>query len=255
MTIPAGARFGPYVIGKPLGSGGMGDVYEANDTRLRRSVAIKILNALDPDPERERDLEREARAVGRLSHPHICVLHDVGRHEGRFFLVMERLSGETLASRLERGALPLQQALAYASDIADALDAAHRARVLHRDLKPSNVMLTKSGPKLLDFGLAVRDVSAGDTGRTEATSTAPLSVAQPNLFAGTLPYMAPEVLEGRPADVRSDVFAFGAMLYEMLTGRRAFAAASQAALISAILTADPPPIEGLPREVHRLLRR
>ncbi|MEO6214079.1 MAG: serine/threonine-protein kinase [Vicinamibacterales bacterium] len=254
MTIAAGTQFGPYTIGKPLGSGGMGEVYEATDTRLRRVVAIKVLTDAQQDPERERDLEREARAVARLNHPHICVLHDVGQHEGRFFLVMERLSGETLAQRLERGPLPLQQALDYAVAIADAVDAAHRAKILHRDLKPANVMLTKSGPKLLDFGLAARAVST-DALRTEATVTAALSIEQPNTFAGTLRYMAPERLEGKPADTRTDVFAFGALLYEMLSGRPAFKGGSQAAIVSAILGSEPAPIDGLPPAVDRLMRR
>lgn len=255
MSIEPGTRFGPYEIGKLLGAGGMGTVFEGTDTRLRRLVAIKILNEHGSDSERDLSLEREARAVARLSHPHICVLHDVGRHEGRFFLVMERLSGETLAERLARGPIPLQQAIAYAADIAGAVDAAHRAGILHRDLKPSNVMLTKSGPKLLDFGLAARHIADGHAPATETTGTLALSAAEPGTFAGTLAYMAPELLEGRPADARSDVFAFGALLYEMLSGRRAFAAASPAGTISAILSGEPPPIEDLPPSVDRVLRR
>jgi Protein kinase domain len=255
MSIESGTRFGPYEIGKPLGAGGMGTVYEGTDTRLRRLVAIKVLNEHGSDPERDLSLEREARAVARLSHPHICVLHDVGRHEGQFFLVMERLSGETLAQRLARGPIPLQQAIAYAADIAGAVDAAHRAGILHRDLKPSNVILTKSGPKLLDFGLAARRVAGGHVAETETTGTLALSATAPGTFAGTLAYMAPELLEGRPADARSDVFAFGALVYEMLSGRRAFAAASPAATVSAILSGEPPPIEDLPPSVDRVLRR
>ncbi|MEO5896653.1 MAG: serine/threonine-protein kinase [Vicinamibacterales bacterium] len=254
MAIAAGTVFGPYTIGKPLGAGGMGEVYEATDTRLRRAVAIKVLTGSLHDPERERDLEREARAVARLNHPNICVLHDVGQHQGHFFLVMERLSGESLAQRLERGALPLPQALDYAMAIADAVDAAHRARILHRDLKPANVMLTKSGPKLLDFGLAARAVPA-DALKPDVTVTAAASLESPYTFAGTLRYMAPERLEGKPAGVRSDIFAFGALLYEMVSGRPAFSGASQAAIVSSVLGTEPSPIEGLPAAVDRLMRR
>lgn len=255
MSIEIGTRFGPYEIGTPLGAGGMGTVYEGVDTRLRRAVAIKVLTAPGDDSEGERSLEREARAVARLSHPNICVLHDVGRHEGRFFLVMERLSGETLAQRLEHGPIPLPEALAYASAIAGAVDAAHRAGILHRDLKPSNVMLTRSGPKLLDFGLAARQVDGTDGAATQVTETMAVSLADAGTFAGTPAYMAPERLEGKPADARSDVFAFGALLYEMLSGRRAFAAANPAATVGAILSSEPPPIEGLPPSVDRVVRR
>ncbi|MEO6236354.1 MAG: serine/threonine-protein kinase [Vicinamibacterales bacterium] len=255
MSIEVGTRFGPYEIGKPLGAGGMGTVYEGVDTRLGRAVAIKVLIAQGDDADGERWLEREARAVARLSHPNICVLHDVGRHEGWFFLVMERLSGETLAQRLERGPIPLSEALAYASATAGAVDAAHRAGILHRDLKPANVMLTKSGPKLLDFGLAARHVAGTDGGATAVTESMAVSLADANAFAGTLAYMAPERLEGKPADARSDVFAFGALFYEMLAGRRAFAAASPAATVGAILSSEPAPIEGLPPAVDRVVRR
>ena len=245
MTIAAGTRLGPYEVGKLLGAGGMGAVYEATDTRLRRVVAVKVLH--EQDLERERDLEREARAVAALSHPNICVLHDVGRHEGRAFLVMERLSGETLATRLERGPLAVNEALRYALDISGALDAAHRSGILHRDIKPSNIMLTKSGPKLLDFGLAVRD-RAGSMLET-------LSAVQPNVFAGTLAYMSPERLEGKPADVRSDIFALGAVLHEMLSGRPPFGGATAAAVIAAILAGEPAPLEGVPAGVARVVRR
>jgi serine/threonine protein kinase len=255
MPIPAGTQFGPYTIGNPLGSGGMGVVYEATDTRLGRVVAIKVLSAGEQDPERERGLEREGRAVARLSHAHICVLHDVGRHDGQFFLVMERLVGETLEERLRRGPLPVPEALRYAADIADALDAAHRAGILHRDLKTSNVMLTKSGPKLLDFGLAAPTAIMDNSVAGHETVTSPLSVARPGGFAGTLRYMAPERLEGRPADARSDLFAFGALFYELLSGRPAFSGNSPAAITAAILTSEPPPLEHVPPAVDQLVRR
>jgi hypothetical protein len=253
MTIARGTRFGPYEIGRPIGAGGMGEVYEASDTRLRRTVAVKVISG-PPDPTRDRELEREARAVARLNHANICVLHDVGQQNGQFFFVMERLSGETLAERLERGPLPLEQALDHAVAIADAMDAAHRAGILHRDLKPANVMLTKAGPKLLDFGLAARATSSEILSR-DATVTSDSSLPAAPSFAGTLRYMAPELLEGRPADQRSDVFAFGALLYEMLAGRPAFGGDTQAAIVSAIMGTEPPPLQGLPAPLDRLVRR
>jgi serine/threonine protein kinase len=221
----------------------MGEVYKARDTRLERTVAIKVLPAhVASDADVRQRFEREARAVAALNHPHICTLHDIGNQDGTDFLVMEYLEGETLQDRLAKGALPLDQALRYGIEIADALDKAHRARIVHRDLKPGNIMLTQSGTKLLDFGLAKRGagVVAG-TGLSMLPTTPPNLTAQGTIL-GTLQYMAPEQLEGQEADARTDIFAFGAVLYEMLTGKKTFAGQSQASLIGAILKDDPPAI-------------
>jgi Tol biopolymer transport system component/predicted Ser/Thr protein kinase len=247
MTLAAGTRLGPYEIVGPLGAGGMGEVYKGRDTRLDRTVAVKVLAAhLSSQPDLRARFEREARAVSALSHPHICVLHDVGQQDGIDYLVMEYLEGETLADRLQRGALPLPQALRHATDIADALDRAHRAGIVHRDLKPGNVMLTKSGAKLLDFGLAKLKKGPGREPISDlptATDAKPLTGK--GSLLGTVLYMAPEQLEGKEADPRTDIFALGAVLYEMLTGRRAFEAQSQASLIAAILEKQPPAITTL----------
>jgi eukaryotic-like serine/threonine-protein kinase len=253
--LTSGTRLGPYEVLAPLGSGGMGEVYKARDTRLDRTVAIKILPPqIATDPQFRERFDREARAISALDHPHICALHDVGDQDGTSFLVMQYLEGETLADRLTKGALPLEHALRYAVEIASALDTAHRHGITHRDLKPGNVMLTKSGAKLLDFGLAkssrvVQDFSPAVAGRSEdlrhartmlPTMTSPLT-AQGTIL-GTFQYMAPEQLEGHEADPRTDIFAFGVVLYEMLTGRKAFEGKSQASLIAAILEREPPPI-------------
>ena len=249
MPLGAGVRLGPYEITSPLGAGGMGEVYRARDTRLDRTVAIKVLPThLAASPERRQRFEREAKAISCLSHPHICVLHDVGRHDGIDFLVMEYLEGETLADRLKKGALPLEQVLRYGVEIADALDKAHRQGIVHRDLKPGNVMLTKSGAKLLDFGLA--KVRAPDAPVSAASELSALPTGDKPLTAegsllGTFQYMAPEQLEGKEPDARADIFAFGAMLHEMATGQRAFKGKSQASLIAAILAAEPTPISRL----------
>jgi len=244
MSLAAGTRFGPYEIVEPIGAGGMGEVYKGRDTRLDRTIAIKILPELHAaEPQFRERFEREARALSQLTHPHICTLHDVGEHGGTPFLVMEFLVGETLAARLERGPLALSEALTTAIEIAEALDVAHRAGIVHRDLKPGNVILTKKGAKLLDFGLAKLRASGHGpvAGVTAAvTGTAPLT-GQGSIL-GTLQYMSPEQLEGKDADARSDVFAFGAIVYEMVTGKRAFEAASQASLIAAILKDTPPPM-------------
>jgi Tol biopolymer transport system component len=236
---------GPYEILAPIGAGGMGEVYRARDSRLERDVAVKVLPAhLSSSPEMRQRFEREAKSISQLSHPHICALYDVGSHEGLEYLVMELLEGETLAARLAKGPIPLEQTLRYGFEIADALDKAHRQGIVHRDLKPGNVMLTKSGVKLLDFGLAKVFAPAGPSSGVTALPTvagsAPLT--QEGTILGTFQYMAPEQLEGREADGRSDIFAFGAVLYEMATGRKAFEAKSQASLIAAILTAEPPPV-------------
>jgi Tol biopolymer transport system component len=242
MTLAAGTRLGPYEILTPLGAGGMGEVYRARDTRLERAVAIKVLpRHLSASADLRERFEREAKTISRISHPHICALYDVNREGETEYLVMELLEGETLSARLERGALPLEQALRYAVEIADALDFAHRQGIVHRDLKPANVMLTKFGVKLLDFGLAK---ALGPEGPVESFTSAPtaVNVTREGTFLGTWPYMAPEQLEGREVDARTDIFAFGAVLYEMATGRTAFSGTTQASLIGAILHTEPPPI-------------
>jgi serine/threonine protein kinase len=226
-----------------LGSGGMGEVYRARDTRLDRMIAIKVLpDAVASDSQLRERFEREARAVAALNHPHICTLHDIGHDSGRDFLVMELLEGETLAGRLTRGALPLDQALRHAIEIAGALDRAHRVGIVHRDLKPGNVMLTKTGAKLLDFGLAKRATPAVAASGPSMVPTTPPNLTAQGTILGTFQYMAPEQLEGREADARTDIFAFGSVVYEMITGRKAFEGKSQVGLIGAILERDPAPI-------------
>ena len=243
MALEPGVRLGPYEIVSPAGAGGMGEVYRARDTRLNRTVALKVLPPdLTNDPAARQRFEREARAVAALSHPHICTLHDIGQQDGTDFLVMEFLDGETLAARLTRGKLPLDQTLQYGIQIADGLAAAHKAGIVHRDLKPGNIMLTKSGAKLLDFGLAKPHKHAVVSGQT-VTSAEPLTTK--GTILGTLQYMAPEQLEGKEADARTDFFAFGAVLYEMATGRRAFAGPSHAAIIAEILDRDPAPVSSM----------
>ncbi len=271
MSLASGTRLGPYEIQSAIGAGGMGEVYKARDTRLDRTVAIKVLPPdVSHDPERRARFEREAKAVAGLSHPHICPLFDVGDHDGAMFLVMEHLVGQTLAERLEKGALPLAQALTVATEIAGALSAAHRQGVIHRDLKPGNVMLTKGGggstsspqAKLLDFGLAKL------TGHGEQSAAGPMVSAAPTqsaaltgqgVIVGTLQYMSPEQLEGKPSDARTDVWALGAILYEMVTGTRAFEGTSAVSLMGAILERDPPPIASrqplTPPGLDRLVRK
>ena len=250
MPLSAGDKLGPYVVTAPIGAGGMGEVYKARDTRLDRTVAIKVL----PEHIAKREdlrarFEREARAVASLNHPNICVLHDIGPG----YMVMELIEGETLAARIEKGALPLEQALKHATQIADALDRAHRAGVTHRDIKPQNIMLTRDGVKVLDFGLAK---SSSKPGPTEATLTKVLTTE--GTVLGTPQYMAPEQFEGKEADARSDIWAFGAVLYEMVTGQRAFQGKSYSSLLGAILSADPPPMPVkpfTPAWLERLVRR
>ncbi len=285
MPLTPGTRLGPYEITGSLGAGGMGEVYRARDTRLDRSVAIKVLPPeVSADADRRARFEREAKTIAGLSHPHICTLYDVGEAtavspaaapDARFpipdprppspsplsYLVMELLAGETLAGRLEKGPLPLEQALCVATEIAEALAAAHRKGITHRDLKPANVMLTKSGAKLLDFGLAKL------TGHGERPAAASLASAATEMrpltsegtIVGTLQYMAPEQVEGKPADARTDLWALGAILYEMLTGKRAFEGASAASLITAIMSAQPPAPATLqpvtPPALDRLVRK
>jgi Tol biopolymer transport system component len=239
MTLIAGTRLGPYEIVSLLGSGGMGEVYKARDTRLGRTVAVKILPSVDSALKQR--FEREARAVSSLNHPNICTLHDVGCDDGIDYFVMEYCEGETLAGRLERGALKPDEALKIAIEMADALDRAHRAGVIHRDLKPGNIVLTKAGAKLLDFGLAKTGAPGAGAGLSVVSTTPPNLTGQ-GMILGTFQYMAPEQIEGQEADARTDIFAFGVVVYEMLTGRKAFEGKSQASLLGAILERDPPPI-------------
>jgi len=243
MPLQAGSRLGPYELVSPLGAGGMGEVWRGRDTRLARDVAVKILPAgFAEDEQFKARFEREARTISSLNHPHICTLFDVGEQDGTHFLVMELLEGEPLAERLQKGPLPLEQVVRYGAQIADALERAHRQGVVHRDLKPGNVVLTRTGAKLLDFGLARSTAGAAPvSGSTEmATEVRPLTTA--GTVLGTFQYMAPEQLEGGDADARADIFALGVVLYEMATGRRAFEGKTRASLIAAILSSEPAPI-------------
>ncbi|HET7290948.1 MAG TPA: protein kinase, partial [Vicinamibacteria bacterium] len=258
MTLTPATRLGPYEILAPIGAGGMGEVYRAKDTRLERTVAIKVLpEHLVKNPELRRRFEREAKTISSLSHPNICTLHDLGQVDGIDYLVMEHLEGETLEQRLRRGPLPIGPALRHAVEIADALDRAHRHGVVHRDLKPGNVMLTKSGAKLLDFGLAkLAGSDPADAVSSLATAEKPLT--EEGTLLGTFQYMAPEQLEGKEADARADLFAFGAVLHEMVTGRKAFEGKSKASLITAIMGSEPAPLTTLapmaPPALERVVR-
>jgi serine/threonine protein kinase len=234
-----GERFGPYSIVAPLGAGGMGEVYRARDTRLDRMVAIKILAPGSGSPTRHERFAREARAVSKVNHPHICTLYDIGEQDGVQFIVMEYLEGETLAQRLRRGALPMEQLLRYAIEIADALAHAHRQGVVHRDLKPANIMLTPSGAKLLDFGIAALHGPGALQGTADTGGAAAETLTEEGTIVGTLQYMAPEQLEARATDGRADIFAFGAIVYEMATGQQAFRGTSRASIIAAVLERDP----------------
>jgi eukaryotic-like serine/threonine-protein kinase len=251
MPLGPGARLGPYEVVAAIGAGGMGEVYRARDTRLDRTVAIKILPAaVAGDPIFRERFDREARAVAALNHPHICALYDIGEDAGTAFLVMEHLEGETLADRLTKGPLPIDQAVKYAIQIAEALDKAHRAGIVHRDLKPGNIMICRGGPsgpsvaKLLDFGLA-KTSPVGALSGLSLLPTAHSPVTAQGTILGTLQYMAPEQVEGREADARSDIFAFGAIVYEMVTGKRAFEGKSQASVIASILDREPPAMSSL----------
>jgi eukaryotic-like serine/threonine-protein kinase len=247
MPVVAGSHLGPYEILSAIGAGGMGEVYRARDKRLDRTIAVKVLAPnLSGNPEHRQRFEREARTVAALSHPHICPIYDIGAHEGLDYLVMEYLEGETLAARIAKGPLPIEEALRYAIQIVDALDQAHRHGVVHRDLKPGNIMLTKSGAKLLDFGLAKMEERRKDAPSSlTAVPTATTPLTGQGTIVGTLQYMAPEQLEGREADARTDIFAFGLILHEMISGKRAFEAPSQAGVISRIMTSDPPPLSSV----------
>ena len=239
MTLSPGARLGPYEVLSPLGAGGMGEVFKARDTRLGRSVAIKVLPAeFAANAQLRTRFEREAKTISQLNHPNICALYDVGEN----YLVMELLEGESLADRLARGPLPFDQVLRYGMQIAEALDRAHRSGIVHRDLKPGNVMITKSGAKLLDFGLA-KNAAAIQVDATSATQQKP--VTEEGTIVGTLQYMAPEQLEGGEADARTDIFAFGQVLYEMTTGKRAFSGKTRTSLIASIVASEPQPIASL----------
>jgi Tol biopolymer transport system component len=243
MALAAGTRLGVYEIVGLIGAGGMGEVYKATDTRLNRTVAIKVLNAqLASDSAFRARFEREAISISQLDHPHICQLFDVGEQDGTAFLVMQYLEGETLEARLKRSALPLDEALRYAIQVAGALDKAHCVGVIHRDLKPGNILLTKDGAKLLDFGLAKAMTPVGNAAELSMLPTTPPGLTAQGTILGTLQYMAPEQLEGQDADARTDIFAFGTVLYEMVAGRKAFEGKSRASLIGAILKDTPPAI-------------
>jgi len=248
MAIPAGRRLGPYEILSAIGAGGMGEVYKARDTRLDRTVAIKVLPAhlADRADLRER-FDREAKTIASLNHPHICTLHDTGHQDDIDFLVMEYLEGETLAQRLQKGALPIQLVLQYAIEISDALDKAHRKGITHRDLKPGNIMLTKSGTKLLDFGLAKLKQGAAPATPESQLATMQGAITGEGTILGTLQYMAPEQVEGRQDEIdsRTDIFAFGAVVYEMATSRKAFEGKTSASVMAKILEAEPPSMASL----------
>jgi serine/threonine protein kinase len=260
MALSPGTKLGPYEVVAPLGAGGMGEVYRAKDTRLGRDVAIKVLPAdVSVDEERRQRFEREARTISSLNHPNICALYDVGNQDGMEYLVLEYVEGETLEKRLENGPLPTKILLRHGIEIAEALEKAHRNGIIHRDLKPANIMMTKSGAKLLDFGLAKWSTASLLEAETLKTLTGtPGKLTEQGAILGTFRYMAPEQLEGKEVDTRTDLFAFGEVLYEMATGVPAFSGKSKASLIAAILTAEPSPISKLqpvsPAALDQLVR-
>jgi len=259
MLAP-GTKLGPYEVQSPLGAGGMGEVYRARDTRLGRDVAIKVLSGhFVSSPSLKERFEREARTISQLSHPNICHLYDVGSQDGTDYLVMECLEGETLGQRLERGPLTLEEVLRYGAQVADALDKAHQQGVIHRDLKPGNIMLTKSGAKVLDFGLAKQgQAKPGSSSSALTAMTAGKALTVEGTIVGTFQYMAPEQIEGAEADARTDIFALGCVLYEMATGKRAFAGKTQASVIASILATEPAPLSQAapmtPPALDRLVR-
>jgi Tol biopolymer transport system component len=269
MPLTSGTRLGPYEIQSAIGAGGMGEVYRARDTRLDRTVAVKVLPShLSSNVELKQRLDREAKAISGLQHPNICTLFDVGSQDGVNFLVMEFLEGQTLADRLKKGPLPLDQALKIAIEIAEAIEKAHAQGITHRDLKPANIMLTKTGAKLMDFGLAKPEMTiAGKpvgvmtpstpTMNLTALTSASSPLTQKGSIVGTFQYLAPEVLQGAEADPRSDIFGFGCVLYEMVTGRQAFEGKSQLSVLSAILEKEPEPIAAtppVPPQLDRVIR-
>jgi serine/threonine protein kinase/Tol biopolymer transport system component len=251
MALATGTKLGPYEILSPLGAGGMGEVYRARDTRLDRTVAVKILPShLSENAEAKQRFDREARTISSLNHPNICTLHDVGHQDGVDYLVMEYLEGETLADRLRKGPLPIEQVFRYGIEICDGLERAHRDGVVHRDLKPGNVMITRTGAKLMDFGLAKAAVVAPAAASSNLTVTMSTPIGSHPLTAqgtviGTFQYMAPEQVEGKEADARSDIFALGGVLYEMVTGKRAFEGNTAASVMAAVLERDPAPISSI----------
>ena len=264
MALPLGTRLGPYEIVSAIGAGGMGEVYRARDTRLDRTVAVKILpHHLADTPDARQRFEREARAISSLSHPNICHLYDIGSQDGTSYLVMEYLEGETLADRLRKGPLALEQFFRVALEICEGLEKAHRSGVVHRDLKPSNIMLTQSGAKLMDFGLAkalpVPSACASGLTATLSTPAAHQPITAQGTLVGTFQYMSPEQLEGKDTDARSDIFSLGSVLYEMLTGRPAFEGKSGFSIASAILEKEPEPLPSIkpmtPSSLDRVIKR
>jgi len=259
MALASGIRLGSYEILSQIGAGGMGEVYRARDMRLERTVAIKVLpDHLSCNADSKQRFEREARALSSLNHPHICTLYDIGTQDGVAFLVMEYMEGQTVADRLQKGALPIEQVLKIGVEVADALDKAHRHGIVHRDLKPGNIMLTKSGAKLMDFGLAKPTQATFIAGSTASNSTRSDPLTVEGTIVGTFQYMAPELFEGKDADARSDIFAFGAVLYEMATGQPAFSGKTRASVLAAILASEPTPVTKLQPasslELDRLIR-
>ncbi len=256
MLLAPGTRLGPYEVVARIGAGGMGEVYRARDTRLDRTVAIKVLpEHLARDAERRQRFEREAKALAALSHPHICAVFDVGTQDGIDYLVMEHLAGDTLAQRLAKGALAIDQAVRIAVEIADALDAAHRKGIIHRDLKPANVALTESGARLLDFGLARHRIEPEPAATAMATEIPDAFRTSPGVVLGTVAYMAPEQARGHEADERTDLFALGVVIHEMATGTVPFAGATAAVIVDAILNHPPSGLDRLPPDLAHVVRK
>ncbi len=255
MTLPTSTKLGPYEILSPLGAGGMGEVYRARDPRLGREVAIKVLPAsFSQDPDRLKRFEPEARAAGVLNHPNITAVYDFGSHDGAPYIVTELLEGETLRSRLGPGAISPRKAIDYAMQIAKGLAAAHEKGIVHRDLKPENIFLTKDGRvKILDFGLAKLKLDGAESGQTDAGTVSGGTL--PGVVLGTMGYMSPEQVRGKPADKRSDLFSFGTILYEMLAGQRAFRGDTAADTITAILSKEPPDLSQTNKDIHPGLDR
>src|SRR6478609_8662083 len=256
MTLSAGTRLGPYEVAAPIGAGGMGEVYRARDSRLKRDVAIKVLPAtFSSDADRLRRFEQEAQTAGGLNHPNITAVHDFGEHDGAPYIVTELLEGETLRARMSGGALPVRKATDYAIQVANGLAAAHEKGIVHRDLKPENLFVTKDGRvKILDFGLAKLTQADGAVGPQTNLPTAP-PATEPGVVMGTLGYMSPEQVKGKSADARSDIFAFGAILYEALSGQRAFHRDTAAETMSAILREEPPDLSATNKSVQPGLER